>query len=323
MPKKTFDVEVITKAKRISSEHLTGEEPEGMIFSPVWVYRVKWAGYRNSYNTWQHITTLDHCKALIQRFWIHVGNKECSRNEVVNSIVKARPGWIAQEKQRYKSRTITKKNQGEWDFYTPLVTVSTKSTPIVFKIRILCLSVATTPVDAVLSQPDGPSIDPVPDAGSSLLTPPSSPPSHAPKSTLRRSLRMYDANFLTPGSKLATKKRLSKATIAPGVPRASPTPAPSDVPMVTPDDPTFVPDDRSSDEMDDNNPMLTPIFTDVNNVTDIGIYGHNEDPYAGLRNGDAVSSESNPIDSDDRFTFDTNPMDVDEPFEYLTFPLNM
>ncbi|KAJ7659748.1 hypothetical protein DFH06DRAFT_1402760 [Mycena polygramma] len=111
-----------------------------------------------------------------------------------------------------------------------------------------------------------------------------------------RSIKIYEPP-LDAGSKLATKKRLSVATVAPGIPRASPSPtAPAEYCMSFGTAPTLLPLEENSDA--EFSPTLATMFAGNVDPSHTGFYGMNEDRYAAFpKNGDLVNLGSE-FDSD-------------------------
>ncbi|KAJ6489308.1 hypothetical protein C8R47DRAFT_1071659 [Mycena vitilis] len=122
---------------------------------------------------------------------------------------------------------------------------------------------------------------------------------HISSSPPSRSIKIYEPP-LDAGSKLATKKRLSVAIVAPGIPRASPSPtAPAEYCMSFGTAPTLLPLEENTDA--DIIPTLATVATMFAGNVDpshTGFYGMNEDRYAAFpKNGDLVNLGSE-FDSD-------------------------
>ncbi|EIW64911.1 uncharacterized protein TRAVEDRAFT_140212 [Trametes versicolor FP-101664 SS1] len=84
-----FVVEVI-KAARVTKE----EE---------WEYRVKWANYDSSEDTWEPAGNLNNCKRLLDSFWDDIGIDDNDYHE--GYTVHATPSWIKREK-KYFARSL-------------------------------------------------------------------------------------------------------------------------------------------------------------------------------------------------------------------------
>ncbi|KAJ7075315.1 hypothetical protein C8R43DRAFT_1143814 [Mycena crocata] len=188
-----------------------------------------------------------------------------------------------------------------------------ETTPTGIKIHIPRPSPAK-PANTLLSQTYNlPGLTPV---GEVLLaTPPASPPPQTltpPPRPPSRPIIIFEPWFNKPASKLATKNRLSKADLAPDLPRASPDPVPDDA-MDIDSSQNFALDDGANaenvDAADEIGPML---FSNEHNPAGTSFYDANEDRYAGLRNEEPFSF-GEPINVDNGFSFGSDAMDVDEP----------
>ncbi|KAF7362237.1 hypothetical protein MVEN_00569900 [Mycena venus] len=211
------------------------------------------------------------------------------------------------------------------------IETNVNTSPTGIKIRIPRPSLARPSTPAVLQDtsqtPENSALEQMsetePDSRRSLFSPPPRPVS--------RGIKFYDAP-ITPSSKLATKQRLATASVAPGIPRASPTPDPAssttsatDVAMDV-DDSTLVSDENIIPHGDgeiDESPMLESIFVgeDVD-PAGTGFYGVNEDRYAGLRNNNDPLETSGFCDNDDvqeYFDFEraANAVSSDDVLEFL------
>ncbi|KAJ6611277.1 hypothetical protein B0H10DRAFT_1953154 [Mycena sp. CBHHK59/15] len=200
------------------------------------------------------------------------------------------------------------------------IAISANSSKTGFKIRIPPIPLSTPPKE--VSPPPSPGHASPPGSPNSLFTEsPPSPPPTPPRSrtagiSASRGIKIYDPASVSPGSKLATKSRLAKASVAPGIPRASPAPcsvqpataeAPpgassvANDPMQVNPGPTLVPDNSTSmnvdvDVTEEIGPMLSSMspFAQVIGNEDIGdfddqpgfssgFYDPGDDPYSGLR----------------------------------------
>ncbi|KAJ7244130.1 hypothetical protein B0H12DRAFT_1325632 [Mycena haematopus] len=336
-------VETILKARRTRFAALAGKD---FLHSPAWEYYIKWAGFDDTDNTWEPISSLEECKRLIVSFWEHVG---------VDSFLINAPGfelepsdqWIAKEKRDFASKTPTKEveeqnrnpkrkrsnpsspltpstsrlfgsprkvsfakvaderiilpleqveNSAQWYSSSQRPTSdpsdSEDDIPIPEILNSTPTKRATSPHPEDIPQtpePCGP--EPLPEipseTSSSLFSPPS---------TSHRGIKFYDVP-VTPSSMLATKQRLATASVAPGIPRASPAPAPpaqqaaevapADDVMDVDSTPTIVPDQNAILDADgDEGPMLTSMFLAEDTASASGFYATDEDRYASLRNND-------------------------------------
>ncbi|KAJ7686511.1 hypothetical protein B0H17DRAFT_712999 [Mycena rosella] len=138
---------------------------------------------------------------------------------------------------------------------------------------------------------------PPPPGRNPLFSPPPSWPSH--------SIKIFDT-AVSPGSKLTTKQRLARATVAPALPRESPVknavpPQPaaaSDDAMDIDVSPTLVPNDTANTADGDVTHEISPMLALMHTEDDLphgaggtGLYRSDEDPYASLpKNGDSIDS---------------------------------
>ncbi|KAL0950851.1 hypothetical protein HGRIS_007609 [Hohenbuehelia grisea] len=83
MPRQVFQVEVITKVK---------------VVNDAWQYRVKWAGYDSSEDTWEPEKNLIGCQRLTDSFWAHF-MCDGRRRHPEGTVIHATPEWIEREKE--------------------------------------------------------------------------------------------------------------------------------------------------------------------------------------------------------------------------------
>ncbi|KAJ6593484.1 hypothetical protein B0H19DRAFT_1090548 [Mycena capillaripes] len=210
----------------------------------------------------------------------------------------------AQSNDYLTKRAYESDDEDEEDDDDIPIAESSKTTPTGLKLRIPRR--APVVLQSLLETPDDPSLEPEP----MTETPPASPtslfsdappsPPQTPPHRVSRSIKIIDPH-LDSGSKLATKQRLAKASVAPGLPRASPapdlTPTSSSQPAAAAENnavdvdptPTLVPDENTdADGVADINTMFAS-FTHDDDPAGAGFYGSDEDRYAGLpKNGDAL-----------------------------------
>ncbi|KAK7057558.1 hypothetical protein R3P38DRAFT_3169079 [Favolaschia claudopus] len=176
------------------------------------------------------------------------------------------------------------------------------TTPTGLRIRIPRPTMAKSPTPVFVQEPpctEHCEINPTlmaPSTASSFFSPPSTPAPH-------RTIKMYELPTLVSNSELATKKRLAKASVAPGIPRASPTLSPTRTPTVGVDssdnaievDPTFDPDPNANDNVNTNPGESSPLASMFVNedVHSFGgsFYTSDEDRYAGLRTNDLIEQD--------------------------------
>ncbi|KAJ7125114.1 hypothetical protein C8R44DRAFT_874952 [Mycena epipterygia] len=240
------------------------------------------------------------------------------------------PKLVDVENTAQRHRSSTKQTYSSDSEDDIPIAVSANTSPTGIKLLVPRPSRAT-PVPRFLNQTNetaGPSAPgPRADVPNSPSSPPPTPPRGRPRS---RSIKMLEVISNT-SSKLSTKSRLAKQTVAPGLPRASPVPVllPSQPPAAateevpTADDaididsgPTLVPDATSNtaDVVTEGTTMLASMCMDESMGEGEGegegnsIYRPGEDRYAGLRNkplNDAIDYEFNVEDEDGpSFDFD-------------------
>ncbi|KAI0639158.1 hypothetical protein C8Q77DRAFT_1079774 [Trametes polyzona] len=96
------------KKSRASRERESSEEPQfvvevikaARVSGGEWEYRVKWANYDSSEETWEPEENLENCRRLLSSFWRNVGMDNGDYPEGYE--VKATPSWIKQEKQSFQ-----------------------------------------------------------------------------------------------------------------------------------------------------------------------------------------------------------------------------
>ncbi|KAJ6497687.1 hypothetical protein C8R45DRAFT_135850 [Mycena sanguinolenta] len=169
--------------------------------------------------------------------------------------------------------------------------------------------------------------------GPSPKVPPKTPlPSFfSPPSSPHQGIKIYDVP-VTAGSTLATKSRLATASVAPGIPRATPAPeepaqqtaeaAPADDVMNVDATPTLVPGD-TLEAAGDEGPMLTSTLIDED-AASAGMnsfYEPGEDHYAGLRNNDGLLKNQNYAYEDVQDNWfdadEANPVSSDATIDFL------
>ncbi|KAJ7818158.1 hypothetical protein B0H14DRAFT_2840151 [Mycena olivaceomarginata] len=155
---------------------------------------------------------------------------------------------------------------------------------------------AEMPPETPASQP----CTPPPSSSDPLFSPPP-----------RRCIQIYDPP-ITPSSKLATKQRLAKVSMAPEIPRAESSGSKAmdiDAPGPTP---TLVPNENMSTPADVDDPMLSSMLMGEDNIdsASTGFYEANEDPYASLR------TNTDPFENSEYY--DANPVSSSEAIDFLS-----
>ncbi|KZT52752.1 hypothetical protein CALCODRAFT_501885 [Calocera cornea HHB12733] len=98
-----YEVECIYSAEAVPDKpEATKREGDESVY-PGWSYLVKWAGYPDSENTWEHEDQFDEAtQDLLERFWKAVGIEGDHANYAFGTQFDAPLAWIADEKKRFR-----------------------------------------------------------------------------------------------------------------------------------------------------------------------------------------------------------------------------
>ncbi|EJU00989.1 hypothetical protein DACRYDRAFT_108326 [Dacryopinax primogenitus] len=102
----TFEV----AAEAVEDKPQEDKKPGDKKTYPGWSYLVKWAGFSDSENTWEHQDQFNQdTEALLKRFWVGTGSDQDHEHYEFGYRVDATKGWIEEEKKRF--RLIKEKEQ--------------------------------------------------------------------------------------------------------------------------------------------------------------------------------------------------------------------